>query len=381
MDLTSEEIKRYSRHLIMPELGMEGQKKLKSGSVLIVGAGGLGCPLAMYLSAAGIGKIGIVDFDVVDFSNLQRQVMYTTDDVGKPKVEVAQKRIQQMNPNTKVSVYNVPFKSNNAEEIAEEYEVLIDGTDNFPTRYMVNDLAVQTGKKNVFGSIFRFDGQLTVFDGKNGPCYRCLYPDPPPPGMVPSCAEGGVLGILPGIVGVMQATETIKVITGIGNPMVGHLLLFDALQMSFRKVKIKKDPKCPVCSENPTIKELIDYEQFCGVQVIPQEKVENEEQEITPIELKEKLDRGEEIYLLDVRNPQEWDICYIENSTLVPLPELTSRLSEIPPDKNIVSICHTGKRSMAAIEVLKDAGIVNVLSLRGGIEEWAAQIDPQMARY
>ena len=259
MKLTPEEIKRYSRHLIMPEFGMQAQEKLKDASVLIVGAGGLGCPLSIYLAAAGVGHIGLVDFDDVDISNLQRQILYTTDDVGESKAESAQKKIQAMNPHVKVTVYKEPLKSDNAMQIAEDYELIIDGTDNFPTRYLVNDLCVMTGKKNVFGSIFRFDGQLTVFDGRNGPCYRCLYPDPPPPGMVPSCAEGGVLGILPGIVGVMQATEAIKVLTGTGKSMVGRLILFDALTMNFREVKIKKNPECPVCSENPKITELIDY--------------------------------------------------------------------------------------------------------------------------
>ena len=383
MELNREEIKRYSRHLIMPEFGKQAQEKLKSSSVLIVGAGGLGCPLSIYLAAAGVGHIGIVDFDVVDISNLQRQIIYSTDDVGRPKAETAKQKIEAMNPNIKVSVYNISFRSENAKEIAQEYQLIIDGTDNFPTRYLVSDLCVQTGKKNVFGSIFRFDGQLTVFGGKNGPCYRCLYPDPPPAGMVPSCAEGGVLGILPGIVGVMQATETIKILTGTGQSMVGRLLLFDALKMKFKEVRIKKNPECPVCSENPTIKELIDYEEFCGVKVIEEENKDSaKEEEISVGELKRLFDASsEKPYLLDVRNPQEWDICYIEGSFLIPLPELSSRLNEIPQERRIITICHSGRRSLTALDILKGIGLKNVQSLRGGVEEWALKIDPQMARY
>ena len=366
----------------MPEFGIQAQERLKSSSVLIVGAGGLGCPLSIYLAAAGVGRIGIVDFDIVDISNLQRQVIYNVDDVGQPKAEAAKQKIEAMNPNIKVSIYNVPFKSENAKEIAEEYQLIIDGTDNFPTRYLVNDLCVQTGKKNVFGSIFRFDGQLTVFDGKNGPCYRCLYPAPPPPGMVPSCAEGGVLGILPGIVGVMQAAETIKILTETGKSMVGRLLLFDALKMSFKEVRIKKNLECPVCSENPSIKELIDYEEFCGIKVVEKENEDIVKEEISAGELKKLLNTAPgKPYLLDVRSSQEWDICCIEGSSLIPLPELPSRLNEIPQEKPIITICHSGRRSLTALNLLKDSGIKNVQSLRGGIEEWASKIDPQMARY
>ena len=381
INLSAEELKRYSRHLIMPELGLEGQKKLKQGSVLIIGSGGLGCPLSLYLAAAGVGKIGLVDFDTVDFSNLHRQILFSADDVGQPKAEIAKKRLKEVNPNVEVITYNVPFKAENAMDIAKDYDILIDGTDNFPTRYLVNDLAALTGKKNVFGSIFRFDGQLTVFDAKNGPCYRCLYPDPPPAGMVPNCAEGGVLGILPGIVGVMQATEAIKLLTGTGKSMIGRLLLFDALQMSFKEVKVRKNPNCPLCSDKATITKLIDYEEFCGVKVI-EEKKDNTALEITVGQLKQALDTDSTpFFLLDVRNPQELDICKIENSVMIPLNQLGDRVNEVPKDKKIITICHTGRRSLTALDILKKAGISNVQSLKGGVEDWATKIDPTMARY
>ncbi|RME93211.1 MAG: molybdopterin-synthase adenylyltransferase MoeB [Candidatus Hydrogenedentota bacterium] len=382
MELTHEEIRRYSRHLIMPEFGMAAQKKLKAASVLIIGAGGLGCPLAQYLAAAGVGKLGIVDFDVVDFSNLQRQVLYTTADVGKPKAEVAKARIEAMNPNVKVQTYTVPFKSDNAMEIAEGYDVIIDGTDNFPTRYLVNDLCVLTGRTNVFGSIFRFDGQVTVFNAKEGPCYRCLYPDPPPPGMVPSCAEGGVLGILPGVVGVMQATEAIKVITGIGEPLIGRLVIFDALKMKFRELKIRKNPDCPVCGEHPTVKELIDYEQFCGVNVEGEDlSLMDEDVQMTVFDLQDKLEDGEKPYLLDVRTPQEYEICHFEDSKLIPLDELPNRINEVPLDEEVVVLCHHGNRSMRAIEFMKQAGYKKLKNLAGGIDAWAMHIDKDMPRY
>ena len=384
MKLSPEEIKRYSRHLIMPEFGMQAQEKLKNSSVLIVGAGGLGCPLSIYLAAAGVGHIGIVDFDDVDVSNLQRQILYDVNDIGQSKAIAARKKMEAMNPHIEVSVYQVPLKSDNAMGIAKDYHLIIDGTDNFPTRYLVNDLCVITGKKNVFGSIFRFDGQLTVFDGKNGPCYRCLYPDPPPPGMVPSCAEGGVLGILPGMVGVMQASETIKALTQTGKSMVGRLILFDALTMKFREVKIKKNPECPVCSENPSITQLIDYEEFCGMKVLEDSESNSEsaQNEITSGELKQMMDtQKDSFFLLDVRSSQEWDICHIENSTLIPLPDLSSHMNEVPQDKKVITICHTGRRSLTALNLLKDVGISNVQSLKGGVEEWATKIDPNMARY
>ncbi len=382
MKLNPEEIKRYSRHLIMPEFGMEAQEKLKKSSVLVVGVGGLGCPLVMYLAAAGIGKIGLVDFDQVDISNLQRQVLYTTDDVGQLKAHSAKKRIEAMNLHIDVVAYTVPLNSKNAMEISEGYDLIIDGTDNFPTRYLVNDLCVLTGKKNVFGSIFRFDGQLTVFDGKNGPCYRCLYPDPPPPGMVPSCAEGGVLGILPGIVGVMQATEAIKILTDTGKSMIGRLILFDALLMQFREMKIQKNPTCPICSTKPSITELIDYEEFCGIKVIEENNEEVTENEIMSDTLKQIIDTdASSLFLLDVRNPQEWDICHIDGAYLIPLPDLSARISEVPQDKKIITICHSGKRSITALNLLKKVGIKKVQSLKGGVDEWANKIDSNMARY
>ncbi len=366
----------------MPEVGMKGQEKLKNGSVLIIGAGGLGSPLGLYLAAAGVGHIGIVDFDVVDFSNLQRQVLYSTEDVGKPKVEIAAQKLKSINPHIKVTTYDVPFTSYNAREIGEQYDVIIDGTDNFPTRYLVNDLCVLTGKINVFGSVFRFDGQATVFGHPEGPCYRCLYPDPPPAGMVPSCSEGGVLGILPGIIGIMQATEAIKILTGQGDPLVGRLLAFDALAMSFNELKIKKDPECPVCSKNRTINELIDYEQFCGVSIHGDDEVESiEELEITVEKFKEDLDNGKKYFILDVRTPEEEEICALDNSKLVPLAHLASHLSEIPMDEEIVTLCKVGSRSMDAVRLLHGWGYKNVRSLRGGIDRWASVVDPSMPRY
>ena len=383
MELTHEEIKRYSRHLIMPEFGIDAQLKLKQASVLLIGAGGLGCPLALYLAAAGVGKMGIVDFDTVDFSNLQRQVLFGTDDVGKPKAEVAKARVAAINPNVQVKTYTVPFKSDNALEISKEYDVIIDGTDNFPTRYLVNDLCVLTGKTNVFGSIFRFDGQVTVFNAKEGPCYRCLYPDPPPPGMVPSCAEGGVLGILPGVVGVMQATEAIKVITGVGDPLIGKLLTFDALKMKFRELKIRKDPDCPVCGSGKSVTELIDYEQFCGIRLDGEklEKSDTGKIELSVQELDKILKNGTKPFLLDVRQPQEFDICNIEGSVLLPLNELESCMDDVPTDQDVVVLCHTGRRSLNAVEMLMDNGYTRVKNLTGGIEAWALEIDKNMARY
>ena len=385
IELNKDEIKRYSRHLIMPEFGMKAQKKLKAASVLIVGAGGLGCPLAQYLGAAGVGKLGIVDFDVVDYSNLQRQILYTTEDVGKYKAEVTKARVQEMNPNVEVEVYKTAIKSHNALEISKDYDIIIDGTDNFPTRYLVNDLCVITGKTNVFGSIFRFDGQVTVFSAKDGgPCYRCLYPDPPPAGMVPNCAEGGVLGILPGVVGVMQATEAIKVITGIGDSLIGRLLIFDALDMKYRELKIRKDSSCPVCSEKqPTVTELIDYEAFCGVPVGDQEEETKDivDLEITAKDLKSDLEKGKNYYLLDVRNPNEYEICLIDGSNKIPLGDLVNHLNEVPQDQEVITICHHGRRSLTALYTLRENGFNNVKSLRGGVDAWAMQVEPEMARY
>jgi molybdopterin/thiamine biosynthesis adenylyltransferase/rhodanese-related sulfurtransferase len=379
MKLNHDEIKRYSRHLIMPEVGMKGQEKLKDASVLIIGAGGLGCPLSLYLAAAGIGKIGLVDFDTIDFSNLQRQVIYNTDDVGKYKADVAAAKIKAMNPNMEVEVFKTAFTSANAHEISAGYDILIDGTDNFPTRYLVNDLAVISKRPNVFGSVFRFDGQVTVFDGEKGPCYRCLYPDPPPPGMVPNCAEGGVLGVLPGIVGVAQATEAIKIITGNGDPLIGRLLSFDALAMKFRELKIRKDPDCSVCGPNPSVTELIDYEHFCGVGII--DSAADALPEVLPEKVKSLLDQDTEPFLLDVRNPHEWDICMHPKAVGIPLPELADRFDEVPKDREIITICHKGGRSKTAQQLLADAGYENVINMKGGMDLWAVTIDPEMPRY
>ena len=380
--LTNEEIKRYSRHLIMPEVGMKGQKKLKESSVLLIGAGGLGSPLGLYLAAAGIGHIGIVDFDTVDFSNLQRQILYNTDDVGKSKSETAREKLLKVNPHIKITTFNTAFTSANAMEISKDFNIIIDGTDNFPTRYLVNDLCVLTGKMNVFGSVFRFDGQATVFGHPDGPCYRCLYPDPPPSGMVPSCAEGGVLGILPGIIGILQATEAIKLITGEGQPLIGRLLTFDALSMKFRELKVKKDPECPVCSSRRIIHELIDYEHFCGVSihgVVPGPY--SPDMEVTAENLKAEIDSGKKLFLLDVRTPEEAEICMIEKSHVVPLAKLADFLNQIPLDQEIVTICKVGARSLDAVRLLQGWGYKKVRSLKGGVERWAEAIDPTMPRY
>jgi len=378
--LTKEEIRRYSRHLIMPEVGMKGQEKLKKGSVLIIGAGGLGSPLGLYLAAAGVGHIGLVDFDVIDYSNLQRQILYNTEDVGKSKVETAKERLLKINPHIKVTAFPVAFSSENAMEISEDFDIIIDGTDNFPTRYLANDLSILTGKKNVFGSVFRFDGQVTVFGDPEGPCYRCLYPDPPPNGMVPSCSEGGVLGILPGIIGIMQATEAIKLITGEGNPLVGRLLTFDALGMKFKELKIKKDPDCVICSSKRSIHKLIDYQHFCGVQ--PHSADDGAHPlEIAPNELNDLLKKGTRPFLLDVRTPEENEICAIDGSVLIPLAKMASHLSEIPLDRDIVVICKVGSRSMDAVRLLQGWGYKKVKSLKGGVDQWAEEIDPDMPRY
>ncbi|MGQ9806483.1 MAG: molybdopterin-synthase adenylyltransferase MoeB [Chlorobiales bacterium] len=403
--LSNDEIKRYSRHLILPEFGLEGQKKMKNASVLMIGAGGLGSPFAMYLAAAGIGKIGIVDFDVVDYSNLQRQILHRTDAVGKSKAESAKATINALNPFVEVVTYDMPLTSQNALEILKDYDVIVDGTDNFPTRYLVNDACVLLGKPNVYGSIFRFEGQVSVFwansheatNGKlpEGACYRCLYPEPPPPGLVPSCAEGGVLGVLPGVVGTMQAIETIKLITGIGEPMINRLLLFDALKMKFRELKLKKNADCVVCSDHPTITELIDYEAFCGMpandhnsnaELQPkQEKltVNTNSNEISVQELKARLDAGEKPFILDVRNPNEWEIVRLDGTVLIPLPELPNRLSELKgkEDTEILVHCKMGARSAQACEILRQNGFKNVKNVVGGINAWATQIDRTLPTY
>ena len=381
VDLSNDEIARYSRHLIMPEVALEGQKKLKSAKVLTVGTGGLGSPLALYLAAAGVGTLGIVDFDVVDESNLQRQILHGTSDVGRPKVESARDKIKDINPNVEVVVHEEALTSENALEIFEDYDVIVDGTDNFPTRYLVNDACVLLNKPNVYGSIFRFEGQASVFYAEEGPCYRCLYPEPPPPGLVPSCAEGGVLGILPGAIGTIQATETAKLILGIGEPLIGRLLLYDALGMSFREMKLRKDPDCPVCGENPTVTELIDYQEFCG---IPQANAATEQAngvpEITVQDLKAKMDNGEEINVLDVREPHEYEVANI-GVRLIPLGELPQRLVELDQSENFAIHCKTGGRSAKAVKLLQDAGFENVYNVKGGITAWSEEIDPSIPKY
>jgi adenylyltransferase/sulfurtransferase len=381
--LNAEEIKRYSRHLIMPEVGMDGQRRIKAGSVLCIGAGGLGSPAAMYLAAAGVGRIGIVDFDVVDYSNLQRQLLHTTPDVGISKLQSAKNKINALNPHVQVDTYEEALSSDNAMRLFEGYDVILDGTDNFPTRYLVNDACVLMGIPNAYGSIFRFEGQASVFATKDGPCYRCLYPEPPPPGLVPSCAEGGVLGVLPGVIGVIQATETIKLMTGIGQPLIGRFMIYDALNMKFRELKLRKDPDCPVCGTHPTVTKLIDYDQFCGI-VQPAQDHEGatvSATEITPTELKQKLDAGETPFILDVREPNEYQINKIPGSTLIPLGELPRRYQELPKDRQIITQCKMGGRSAKAQDFLKTVGFTDVLNLKGGILEWIDKVDPSQPKY
>jgi adenylyltransferase/sulfurtransferase len=380
--LSQEEIKRYSRHLIMPEVGLDGQRKLKAGSVLCIGAGGLGSPAAMYLAAAGVGRIGIVDFDVVDFSNLQRQLLHGTPDVGRSKLQSAKDRLHALNPHVQIDTYETSLSSENALKLFEPYDVILDGTDNFPTRYLVNDACVLSGKPNAYGSIFRFEGQASVFGVKEGPCYRCLYPEPPPPGLVPSCAEGGVLGVLPGIIGVIQATESIKLILGVGEPLIGRFLIYDALKMRFRELKLRKDPECPVCGTNPTVTKLIDYEQFCGIRPEPEvaPTAAANDWEITAVELKRRLDAGDNLLVLDVREPNEYQINRIPGSTLIPLGELPRRYQELPRDREIIAQCKVGARSARATEYLRTVGF-KVKNLRGGIVEWIDKVDPSQSRY
>jgi len=377
-----EEIQRYSRHLIMPEVGMEGQAKLKQAQVLLIGAGGLGAPLGLYLAAAGIGRIGLVDFDVVDASNLQRQITYSTADVGRSKLEVAKERLAGINPHIQIDTYQERLSSENALDTFRSYQIVADGTDNFPTRYLVNDACVLLGKPNVYGSIFRFEGQASVFYAKEGPCYRCLYPEPPPPGLVPSCAEGGVLGVLPGIVGTMQALEVIKLVLGEGDPLIGRLLLFDALKMRFRELKLRKDPECALCSEHATIKELIDYEQFCGIpRQEPVAASRSGVPTISPEELKALLDKKEDVYILDVREPQEWNIAHLEKAKLIPLGELPQAMNQLSSADDIVVHCRSGPRSARAVQFLMEMGFRKVRNLEGGILAWAERIDPSMPRY
>lgn len=378
--LSKEEVLRYSRHLIIPEVGMKGQLKLKKAKVLLIGTGGLGSPLGLYLAAAGVGTIGLLDFDVVDQTNLQRQVAFGTKDVSRPKVEAAKERLQGVNPHVKFVTHKVKLTSLNAMEILKGYDIIVDGTDNFPTRYLVNDACVLLKKPNVYGSIFRFDGQVAVFDSQRGPCYRCLYGSPPPPGMVPSCAEGGVIGVLPGIVGTLQALETVKLITGIGEPLIGGLLLFDGLKMQFRKLKLKKNPDCPICSENPTLKGLIDYDEFCGIGQ-EEEHILGKEWEISPTELNEYMKSGKRAYLLDVRESYEVEICTIENSHLIPLGEIPERMSELNSADFIVAYCRMGSRSARAVELLRQAGFRKIKNLAGGILAWSDDVDPAIAKY
>ncbi|HLV01111.1 MAG TPA: molybdopterin-synthase adenylyltransferase MoeB [Acidobacteriota bacterium] len=378
--LSREEIERYSRHLIIPEVGMEGQRKLKASSVLCIGAGGLGAPVTMYLAAAGVGRVGIVDFDVVDYSNLQRQIIHSTNRVGDSKLDSARDVLQGINPNVQVEAHHTRLSSENALELFREYDLVIDGTDNFPTRYLVNDACVLTGKPNVYGSIFRFEGQASIFAAPDGPCYRCLYPEPPPPGLVPSCAEGGVLGILPGLVGLIQATEAIKWLLNIGEPLVGRLLLVDALGMKFRQLRLRRNPDCPVCGDHPTQTELIDYEEFCGIPSVDQQP-ESNVPEITVHELKAKLDRGDDVFILDVRNPQEYEISRIEGAKLIPLDQLMERVHELDSSREIVLQCRTGQRSAVALQRLQKLGFRKLHNLKGGILEWSREIDPTLPRY
>ncbi len=380
VELDRDEILRYSRHLIMPEVALEGQKKLKAARVLCIGAGGLGSPLAMYLAAAGVGRLGIVDFDVVDFTNLQRQIIHSTANVGRLKLDSAKERIAEINPYVQVDAFEVALSSENALDLFADYDIIVDGTDNFPTRYLVNDACVLMGKPNVYGSIFRFEGQATVFYAKEGPCYRCLYPEPPPPGLVPSCAEGGVLGVLPGVVGVIQAIETVKLILGKGESLIGRLLLFDAMKMKFRELKLRKNPDCPICGLNPTVTELIDYQQFCGV--TPHDEVSvGSEFEITPLDLKAKMDRDEKFVLLDVRQPEEYAICSIPGSRLIPQATVPERLHELSSADEIVVHCRSGVRSGAVVEFMKQAGYRKVKNLVGGILRWSDDVDPTVPKY
>jgi adenylyltransferase/sulfurtransferase len=376
--LSHDEIRRYSRHLIMPEVGLEGQQKLKAARVLCIGAGGLGSPATLYLAAAGVGTIGLVDFDVVDFSNLQRQILHGTSDVGRPKLESAQETLSDINPGVSIEPHEAALTSENAFEILRDYDLVIDGTDNFPTRYLVNDACVLLGKPNVYGSIYRFEGQASIFAAKDGPCYRCLYAEPPPPGLVPSCAEGGVLGVLPGIIGTIQATEAVKLILGVGTPLIGRLLVFDALRMQFRELKLRKNPQCPICGEHRTIHELIDYEQFCGV---VHEAEVTTSADLTATELKSKLDSGEDILILDVREPQEYRINQIHGSILIPLGDLPQRVREIDGAREIVVHCKTGARSARAVEFLRGAGFRRVHNLKRGIVGWIETVDPTQPMY
>lgn len=373
--ISPREYRRYGRHLIIPEVGLEGQRRLKAARVLIVGTGGLGAPCSLYLAAAGVGTIGLIDFDTIDETNLHRQILFSEKQLGKSKVQSTKERLAETNPNITIKTYEEPLTSENALDIFKGYDFIVDGTDNFPTRYLTNDACVKLGKPNVYASIFRFEGQATVFDSTRGPCYRCLYPKPPPPGMVPSCAEGGVLGVLPGIVGLIQATETVKLILEKGEPLVGRLLLYDALAMTFEELKIRKNPNCPVCSKPRETIKLIDYQEFCGIAKIPEVAV------VTPKELKSEISGGRKVLLLDVREPHEHEIAHLEGSKLIPLGELPERVKELDTADEIVAYCHTGGRSARATDFLKTLGFKKVRNLEGGIDAWAVEVEPQMNRY
>ncbi len=381
-ELTADELSRYSRHLILPEVGVEGQRKLKAARVLCVGTGGLGSPLALYLAAAGVGTLGLVDFDVVDASNLQRQIIHSTADIGRKKLDSAEEKLKALNPALKVVKHDTLLSSANALDILKDYDVVADGTDNFPTRYLVNDACVLLGKPNAYGSIFRFEGQASVFGAKDGPCYRCLYPEPPPPGLVPSCAEGGVLGILPGLVGVIQATETIKLILGIGEPLIGRLLLVDALNMRFRQLKLRKNPECPVCGDHPTVTKLIDYQQFCGIESASerQSAVKNGIPQVSPKDLKKRIDAGEDVFILDVREPFEYQIANI-GGVLIPQNDVPKRIGEIDRNREIVVQCKSGGRSQRIAEYLLQSGFPRVSNLSGGILAWSDEVDPKVPKY
>jgi molybdopterin/thiamine biosynthesis adenylyltransferase/rhodanese-related sulfurtransferase len=379
-ELTTDELRRYGRHLVLPEFGAEGQRRLKAGSVLVVGAGGLGAPLAMYLAAAGVGRLGLVDFDRVEASNLQRQLLYDTHDIGRPKLDAAAERLAALNPGVQVECHDARLSSDNALAILGGYDVVADGTDNFATRYLVNDACALLGKPNVYGSVFRFEGQVAVFDAGRGPCYRCLYPDPPPPGLVPSCAEGGVLGVLPGVIGTLQAIEAIKRLAGIGEPMIGRLLVFDALAMRFRELRIRKDPACPLCGEHPTVRELVDYEAWCGTSAPPETAV-SDSIDITPRDYEALRARGEDHVLVDVREPHEHRIAHLEGAVLIPLRTVPDHLKELDRDRLIVLYCHHGPRSRAALEYLRGQGFTRLKNLKGGLDAWSRDVDPAVPRY